>query len=140
MSEHDVELHRRWIEAFNARDIEAQISYLDPSIEYQPTFAAADGTAYHGHDGFRRWHRARWETWDQFRTDPEAYFDLGEQILMFAAFHARGRGSGVEVAMPMAQVSRWREGRMVYAKGYADRADALRDLGVTEDDLKRIDP
>lgn len=29
--------------------------------------------------------------------------------------------------MPMAQVSRWRDGRMVYAKGYADREEALRD-------------
>ena len=43
MSEHDVALHRRWIEAFNARDVEAQISFLDPNIEYHPTFAAADG-------------------------------------------------------------------------------------------------
>jgi hypothetical protein len=74
------------------------------------------------------------------RTDPEAYFDLGEQILLFAVFHGRGRSSGAEVTMPMAQASRWRDGRMVYAKGYVSREEALRDLGVSEDHLKQIDP
>jgi hypothetical protein len=72
-------------------------------------------------------------------SEPDAYFDLGEQLLMFAVFHGRGRSGGVE-SMSMAQISRWREGHMVYANGYADRKDALRDLGVAEDDLERIDP
>ena len=140
MSKRDVDHYRRWIDAFNARDIEAQISLLDPGIEYHSTFAATDSAVYHGHDGFRRWHRARWEVWGEMRTDPEAYFDLGEQILMFAVFHGRGRSSGVEVTMPMAQVSKWREGRMVYAKGYVSREEALRELGVSDDDLERIHP
>ena len=42
--------------------------------------------------------------------------------------------------MAGAQVTRWRDGLMVYAKGYAHRADALRDLGVSEDELTPIDP
>jgi hypothetical protein len=29
---------------------------------------------------------------------------------------------------------------MVYFKGYTDRAEALRDLGVTEDELRPVDP
>jgi hypothetical protein len=29
---------------------------------------------------------------------------------------------------------------MIYAKGYAHRKDALRDLGVSEDELEPIEP
>jgi ketosteroid isomerase-like protein len=141
MSERNIELHRRFIEAFNARDVEAMIASCDPSIEYTSTFAAADGAVYHGHDGMRCWHRDLAEAWgDEIRAEPEAYFDLGEHTLSFFMFHGRGRRSGAEVAMPGAQVLRWRDGRMVYAKGYTDRDDALSDLGVSEDELEPIDP
>ena len=41
MSERNVELTRRVVEAFNARDIEAIIAYCDPSIEYHSVLAGA---------------------------------------------------------------------------------------------------
>ena len=53
MSQENVELHRRAIQAFNARDIEAFIAYCDPGIEWHSTFAAVGGAIYHGHDGIR---------------------------------------------------------------------------------------
>jgi hypothetical protein len=42
--------------------------------------------------------------------------------------------------MPVALVVRWRAGRLAYLKGYSNRDEALRDLGVTEDELKPITP
>jgi hypothetical protein len=42
--------------------------------------------------------------------------------------------------MPTAQVAKWRDGLCVYFKGYTDREDALRDLGVSEDALEPITP
>ena len=42
--------------------------------------------------------------------------------------------------MPFAQVLRWRDGLIVYAKGYTRREDALRDLGVSEDELEPVAP
>ena len=73
------------------------------------------------------------------RIEPEAYFDLGERTLAFYALHARGRHSGVEVAMPSAVVARWRDGVIVYFKSYLHREDALSDLGLSEDELKPIE-
>src|SRR2546422_8443249 len=141
MSERNVELQRRWIEAFNARDIEAMIALCDPSGVLISAFDAIGGGVYHGHDGMRSWYRDYEDAWgDEIRAEPEAYFDLGEVTLQFFVFHGRGRSSGAEVAMPGAQVSRWRDGRMVYAKGYADKEEALRDLGVSEDELEPIEP
>src|SRR5215218_2712116 len=68
----------------------------------------------------------------------DAYFDLGEHVLAFDALHGRGRQSGAEVTLPSAAVTRWRSGQCVYFKAYADREEALRDLGVSEDALESI--
>jgi hypothetical protein len=42
--------------------------------------------------------------------------------------------------MPLAQVLRWRDGLVVYFKAYADREDALSDLGVSADAPQPIAP
>jgi ketosteroid isomerase-like protein len=141
VSEQNVELHRRWFEAYNARDIEALIAYCDPGIEFHSVFAAVGGALYHGHDGMRRWHRDMQDVWgEKISIEPEAYFDLGDDTLVFALLHGRGQGSGAEVAIAGAQVARWRDGRMVYVKAYANKDDALGDLGISEDALEPIAP
>jgi hypothetical protein len=140
MSERKVELLRRFVEAYNARDTEAFIAGCDPSVEAHTAFAAVGGV-YHGHGGMRSWQQDVEDIWgEEIRIEPEAYFDLGRDTLLFFVLSGRGRSSGVEVAMPIATVFRWRDGLIICFKGYANRADALRDLGVSEDDLEPIEP
>jgi ketosteroid isomerase-like protein len=140
MSERNIELHRRAVEAYNARDIEAFIACADPSVEFHAAFATVGGV-YHGHDGLRKFFRDIEDAWgDENSLEPEAYFDLGERTLAFYLLHARGRHSGAEVATPIAHVYRWREGLVVHGKSYLHKEDALNDLGVSEDELKPIDP
>jgi ketosteroid isomerase-like protein len=141
MSEQNVELARRYAEAFNARDIDAMIAFFDPDIEYHSTFAAVGGAVYHGHAELHSFQSDLQDAWgDEIRMEPEAYFDLGDQTLAFYVTHGRGKHSGAEVTMLGAAVVRWRDGLMVYFKGYAQREDALRDLGVSEAELEPIAP
>ncbi len=142
MSRENVELHRRVYVAFNAHDMEVFLALFDPQIEFHSRFVVLSGvTVYRGHDGLRSWNRGFEEVWgDEFRIEPEAYFDLGEQTLALAILHARGRQSGAETTMRLAQVAKWSDGLCVYLKSYADREEALGELGVSEDELERIDP
>jgi ketosteroid isomerase-like protein len=141
MSERKIELWRRWFEAYNERDTDTTIEYCDPDIVFHSVFAVAGGGIYHGHDGMRELHQDFRDVWgDEVRFEPEAYFDLGEHALVFGVLHGRGHHSEVEVEVAGAQVTRWRGGLMTYAKGYAHREDALKELGVTEDELKPIAP
>ena len=133
----NIELLRGFGDALNARDIEAMLAYCDPNIELHSGIAAIQGV-YHGHDGVHRWHCDNQEVWGQIGVETEAVFDLGEHTLTFYVAHGRGQGSGVEVAMLQAAVVRWRDGLITYIKSYRDREDALRDLGVTEDELEPI--
>jgi hypothetical protein len=141
MSQENVELHRRAVEAYNAHDVENFIRFCDPSVEAHSVFAAVGGAVYHGHDGLRRFFRDARDAWgDEIRIEPEAYFDLGENTLLLQVLYGQGKQSGVEVTMPVAQVARWRDGLCVLFKGYGQREDALSDLGVGEDDLEPIAP
>jgi ketosteroid isomerase-like protein len=137
----NVELMRRIYEAMNARDAEALVALCDPSVEVHSVFSAVGGAIYHGHDGVRRWQGDLGESWGgEFRVEIEAYFDLGEQTVVFAVLHGRGGQSGAKVAMPATGVARWRDGLCVFHKAYVHKRDALRDLGVSEEALKPIAP
>jgi hypothetical protein len=141
MSERNVELHRRAIEAFNARDIEALIPLCDSGVELHSAFAAIGGGIYNGHDGLWKYFRDYEDAWGaEIHANPEAYFDLGEHTLFFFVMQGRRQHSRAEVAMAVTQVARWRDGLLVYLKSYMQREVALSDLGVSEDDLVRIEP
>ena len=141
MSQQNIEVQRCLTDAFNARDIEAFIAYCDPDIEFHALLSTAVGGAiYHGHDGLRAWHRDIEETWGEYALEREAIFDLGEHTLVYAVLHGRGSQSGAVVAMPNAQVLRWKNGRCAYFKAYVRREDALEDLGISEDALVPITP
>jgi ketosteroid isomerase-like protein len=141
VSERNIDVLRGVFEAYNSRDIESFIACCDPGIELETAFAAVGGEVYHGHAGLRTWHRDVEDVWGgTVHLELEAYFDLGEWTLVFYVLHGRGKHSGVEVAMPVALVARWREGLIVHLTAYAHREDALRKFGVTEDQLEPIDP
>jgi ketosteroid isomerase-like protein len=137
----NIEANRRLLAAYNARDIAGMLGYFDPGIELHSAFAAVEGAVYRGHDGIRRWHRDLTEAWgEEVRVEPDAYFDLGEQTLVFYVLHGRGEHSGLEVTMEAAYVVTWRDGRAVDLKAYAHRPDALRHLGLSETELEPIAP
>ena len=140
MSEQNVELHRRLVEALNGRDIDALLACLDPDVEYHPLLSRVAVTAYHGHDGIRSWFGQLDDAWEELRLDAEAYFDLGDETLLFYVLRGRGRHSGAEVEVAGAHVCRWRDGLGVCAKQYAHREDALKELGVAEAMLEPIAP
>jgi ketosteroid isomerase-like protein len=141
VSETNVERLRRIYRALNARDADALVALCDPSIEIHSVFAAVGGAVYHGHDGVRKWQADLEDAWSgEFRSEVDSYFDLGDRTVAVGLLRGRGGQSGIEVAMPASAVAEWRDGRCAYFKAYADRDEALRSLGVSEDALEPIAP
>jgi ketosteroid isomerase-like protein len=54
MSQESVELAHRLFEAFNRRDLDALLAFMDDDVEAVPILVAMEG-GYRGHDGIRRW-------------------------------------------------------------------------------------
>jgi ketosteroid isomerase-like protein len=141
VSEGNVELHRRANTAFNTRDVEAYLAYCDPDIELHSAVTGPGPAVYHGHEGVRRWHSEIADAFGgEIQVEPEAFFDVGEHTISFHVLHGRGQQSGADVATPAAHLCRWRRGRIVYFKGYLDREDAFRDLGLSAEARRPIAP
>lgn len=46
---------RRWLDAFNRRDVQALVGLADPGIEFSPTVLSGGRKTYCGHQGIRDW-------------------------------------------------------------------------------------
>jgi ketosteroid isomerase-like protein len=141
MSRENLEVVRRLLDLTRENDLAAAWTaaseLLHPEIEMDTTRAPAPGLAhiYRGPDEVARfwldWVEA-WGTLGRF-ADPEV-IDAGDQVFHWITRHKlRGKGSGVEVSMPeYGWVVTVREGKIMRATLYMDRAEALEAAGLSE--------
>ena len=45
----------RWVDAFNAKDLEGMLARLDPDVRFHPLRLSGLDRSYRGHDGVQRW-------------------------------------------------------------------------------------
>jgi hypothetical protein len=94
MSEENVEVFRRGMEAYNRRDIDAFLETFDPMAEIHPLTLAMFGqeaTVYRGDEGIRQFIRDVAEALPQIQVKLLEIRDLGERIVASGRLHARGR-------------------------------------------------
>ena len=133
MSQENVELVRRSIEAYERGDVEEMLSFFDAESElHSAIVGGAEGNVYRGHDGFRNWLADFSETFEDVRNEWGEFRDLGDRVLVFGHVKARGRGSGVQLDSPMGWVYTVRRGKLVRAEGFLNRAEALQAAGLRE--------
>ena len=137
VSQENVDLVRRALEAFPRGDVEEMLSYMDPESEWHSAIVGgAEGNVYRGHEGFRRWFADSLESFEEFRNVWSEFRDLGDRVLAFGQVKARGRPSGVGLESPMGWVFTVRRGKLVKAEGFLSRDDALDAAGLTEEDAR----
>ena len=133
MSQENVEIVRRSLEAFPRGDMEEMLSYMDPEVElHSAIVGGAEGNVYRGHEGFRRWYADSFESFEELRNEWSEFRDLGDRVLVFGHVRARGRESGVELDSPMGWVFTVRHGKLMKAEGFLSRAKALEAAGLSE--------
>jgi ketosteroid isomerase-like protein len=134
MSEENVEIVRRSLEAYRRGDIEEMLSYVDPEGELRSAIiGGAEGKRFRGHDGFRRWYAESRESFEELTTELTEYRDLGDRVVAFGHIHARGRGSRLEIDSPTGWVFTVRGGKVVGAEGFLGRAETLQAAGLPEE-------
>jgi ketosteroid isomerase-like protein len=132
MSQENVEVVRRSLDAFERGDFDAAMEALDPRIEYDLTHFP-DGKVYLGHDGVREAFRIWLGTWEDYRQEIDEVIDLGEdEVVVVLREFGRGKGSGIEVERPTAGVWTLRDGKAVRIRFYAGKAEALEAAGLSE--------
>jgi|SRR5687768_13376023 len=136
MSQENVESFQRAVEAYNRRDFEAVLEFLDPEIEWHPGIQAmlgGEGAVYRGHAEVRELFRDVTEVFDTFDIALSDIRDLGEDRVV-ATGHLRTRGSGSEAKTesPVGFVVDGRNGKAILIRTYLDPNDALKAVGLRE--------
>ena len=96
---------------FNRRDMTGLLDLLDPEVEWVPVLAVLEGRVYHGHDAVRRWVEDLGSDWEFFEVSYEEMRDLGDRVLVFGHWRARGRPAGASRSSPAHGSTRSREAR-----------------------------
>jgi len=133
VSQENVEVAKRAVDAANRRDIDVFLGVATADFEYVPALLTAfEGGSRLGRDGLQAWWDAMANTWDEFRLVAEQFRDVGDQVLVLGRADARGRGSGVDVDAPMGLVLDFRVNRISRARAFLDHAEAIRAVGLKE--------
>ena len=133
MSEENIEVVRRSVEAVNQGDIEKVLSLTDPDAElHSAIVGGAEGSVFRGHDGFRDWFAQSTASFEELTTELTEFRDVGDRVIAFGNIHARGRESGLELDSETGWVFTVRDGRVLCAKGFLSREQALEAAGLPE--------
>ena len=135
MSEENIEAFKRGIDAWNRRDLEANLEELDPEVvQHLSLFTMLGGqlTVYRGHDGVRELWRDLGEAFAEFRVEITKIWDVGERIVAIGQLRGRGRTSGAEVQSPIGYVVELRNGKAIRIDDFFDPAEALEAVGLSE--------
>ena len=85
-----------------------------------------------GHEGVRDWFRRSATAFGSVEYEHEDLIDAGDQVVQFFRMRVRGRGSGIELEGPLAQVWTLAGGLVVRVEFFEDRAQALKAAGLSE--------
>jgi ketosteroid isomerase-like protein len=131
MSKVQLEVVRRGLEAFNARDVEAFAALVTEDFEWMPSLpGAVEGGRYAGREGIDRYFAESAETWERLAVESEELREADGRVLMLGRAVGRGVGSGADVEMPLAFVAEFREARIARVCTFLDHADARRAFGA----------
>lgn len=132
MAEDNLEIARRGFEAFNRRDWDGVAELFDPEVEWHDPPDMPGGGVHRGREAMlRRWDELA-DLLPGFHVDPEAFFEAGDQVVVFVRSGGRGSSSGVPVSRQLAQTFTIRDGLVVKVTTSADRASALKAAGIEQ--------
>jgi ketosteroid isomerase-like protein len=126
------ELVRRGYDAWNNGDRSWVLEHMSPDVEWVTPAEDLDRGTYSGYKGVEEF----WGQWaasvGQLGFQVEELVGQGDHVLAVVRRTGRGEHSGLEVSDRVIQVFSFEGDKCVRVTEYYDRADALREMGVTE--------
>jgi ketosteroid isomerase-like protein len=133
MSQENVETLRRCYAAFNRRDFDELLCYVDPQVEMHAGILAPDqNTRFLGREGYREFLRGAIEAWESVAAEPKEIIEAADnRILAVDRWLFRGR-DGIEIERELPTLYTFRDGLVVGIDGFTDKAEALEAAGLSE--------
>ena len=133
MSEENVDIVRRAVDAANRRDLATLDSLWSEEGELHSRLAATEGQVFRGRQGIRDYFAWLDEAFEELRSEVEEIIDAGEdRVVALLIARARGKASGVPSTQRFAVVFTFQGKRIARADSYLSRAEALEAAGLSE--------
>jgi ketosteroid isomerase-like protein len=95
MSQENVEIIRRGIDAWNRNDLEAHMADYHPEVIGMPPEGWPDeGETIRGRDALRRTYQRLKDSWEEERLETDDFLPLGDRVLYLGRWIGRGKDSG----------------------------------------------
>jgi hypothetical protein len=115
MSQENVELTQRAIDAFNRRDLGAYLALHNPDVEFTPYEVwVQGGEPYRGHAGVRSWWEESFAVFPDLRAEVYEIRDFGDKTFTHGRIRGQGAGSGAAIERAMWLVNEWRDKKCVW--------------------------
>lgn len=136
MSEENVEIARRVLDAWNRRDIEGFLALCDPELEFVNSPTAVEPGTRRGSDEVAAVLRAQWEILLDARQEVDRTYDRGDEILVLGRISRRMPESEARIEDRYLSSIRIRDGRVVRIEmvgvGVAEVQEGLNAAGLNE--------
>ena len=132
MAEEDIDVIRRGWDAWLRGDLAALLREMAPDVVWDTShFRDWPESTYQGVEGVERFLNEWLYVWDDYELRVDDVFVAPDGRVVSLIWHrGRGRNSGVELHLEMAQVATLREGKITRLDNYEDRAEALAAVGL----------
>jgi ketosteroid isomerase-like protein len=132
MSQANVEIVRRLVDAFNRDDVEGVVAAFDETCELDepPEMPDSPARGFRGHDGIREW-MANLRAIGAVHFKPQSFRTRGDVVLSEWAASGRGQASGAAFEWTTFAVLHLRDGKVVRAQAFLNEDQALEVAGLS---------
>jgi len=133
MSEENVEVFKRAVEAANRSDKDAFVALLHPEVEWHTVLPMVGGDAvYRGIEGVRGLLDELWEVLARTEFEFPDIRDLGDHLIAIGHIRVTGGASGAAIDSPFAFVIEFRGSRPYLIRSFIEPNQALEAVGLEE--------
>jgi uncharacterized protein len=130
VSEQNVEIVRRFYEAWGRGEISVPVELMDPEVEYVNPEGAIEPGTRRGIPAFEEAVATVFDAWEYWRGEPDRLEAVDDRVIAVVRYRARGRSSGLEVEGVESALWTLRDGRVVRYEWFHGPDDAFRAAGL----------
>ena len=132
MSEENIEVVRRGIEAWNRRDLTGWLASFHPEgeLDWSRSRGPLNGV-YRGHGKLEAFWDEFWSTFEKVELETHGFTEVGSNVVVPNTAHLRGR-EGIEVVARSTFVFTVEKGQTRRLRMFQERTEALEAAGLSE--------
>ena len=133
MSQENVQVVRRSLEAFGRNDWEAALAECDPGIEWiEMPSLGPDASTYRGTAEVRVALESWIAMWSEYDLEVCRYADVADEVVLLVRERGSGDTSGAGAEREVGDVFTVRGGKIIRARLYGSWSEALEAAGLSE--------